>query len=220
MKRGFTLIELLVVMAIISILASILFPVFSKAMDKARATACLSNLVQIQMATMMYATDYDQQYPPEAYTQADGTPSGEPVTWATAPTGPIVNGQPKYHGMIQPYTQNTQILACPQLVGVPVGYAMNWYIEGAGAANAQKNAQKITYSDALITASQYTLQWYMYPAGMTDPDAGNATGSLGVNPSSPHNGGANYAFCDGHAKWWANTAFSVTDFNTAWNPST
>ncbi|MCE5218350.1 DUF1559 domain-containing protein, partial [bacterium] len=57
---GFTLIELLVVIAIIAILAAILFPVFARAREKARQSACQSNLKQIGVAVMMYNQDYDE----------------------------------------------------------------------------------------------------------------------------------------------------------------
>ncbi|MDD3925450.1 MAG: DUF1559 domain-containing protein [bacterium] len=58
-KKGFTLIELLVVIAIIALLSAILFPVFTHARDRARATTCTSNLKQIGLAMSMYAQDYD-----------------------------------------------------------------------------------------------------------------------------------------------------------------
>jgi len=59
-RRAFTLIELLVVIPIIAILAAILFPVFAQAREKARATACLSNMKQIGLGLQMYAQDYDE----------------------------------------------------------------------------------------------------------------------------------------------------------------
>ncbi len=62
MKRtAFTLIELLVVIAIIAILAAILFPVFSQAKNAAKKTADLSNLNQIGKAIMLYANDNDDR---------------------------------------------------------------------------------------------------------------------------------------------------------------
>jgi len=60
-RKGFTLIELLVVIAIIAILAAILFPVFAQAREKARQTACMSNMKQLGLAWLMYGEDYDEQ---------------------------------------------------------------------------------------------------------------------------------------------------------------
>jgi prepilin-type N-terminal cleavage/methylation domain-containing protein/prepilin-type processing-associated H-X9-DG protein len=62
-REGFTLIELIVVIAIIAILAALLFPVFAQAREKARRTACLSNLKQIGMALHLYTQDYDDHLP-------------------------------------------------------------------------------------------------------------------------------------------------------------
>lgn len=59
MKRAFTIIELLVVVAIIAILAAILFPVFAQAKEAARKTVSLSNLKQIGTAWLMYNADHD-----------------------------------------------------------------------------------------------------------------------------------------------------------------
>jgi prepilin-type N-terminal cleavage/methylation domain-containing protein len=62
-RRGFTLIELLIVIAIITILAGLLFPVFANAKESAKTTATLSNLRQLSQATLMYAGDADDRYP-------------------------------------------------------------------------------------------------------------------------------------------------------------
>jgi len=62
-RKGFTLIELLVVVAIIAILAAILFPVFARVREKARQTSCMNNARQMIVAVQMAAQDANQKYP-------------------------------------------------------------------------------------------------------------------------------------------------------------
>ncbi len=60
-NAAFTLIELLVVIVIIAILAGIALPVFSKALEKARATTCAANLKQLGVGMVAYLGDNDDQ---------------------------------------------------------------------------------------------------------------------------------------------------------------
>jgi len=61
--RGFTLIELLMVVAIIAILASLLFPGLSRAKKSSCLAACSSNLRQIGIAIQLYAADFNDKMP-------------------------------------------------------------------------------------------------------------------------------------------------------------
>src|SRR3954462_729560 len=76
---GFTLIELLVLIAIIAILAAILFPAFARARENARRASCQSNLKQIGLGIMQYTQDYDERTPSGRMETGDG--SGTKANW-------------------------------------------------------------------------------------------------------------------------------------------
>ena len=62
--RAFTLVELIVVVAIIVILAAILYPVFARYDYPDRKSSCTSNLKQLALGMKQYIQDYDEKYPP------------------------------------------------------------------------------------------------------------------------------------------------------------
>lgn len=62
-RQGFTLIELLTVIAVIALLASLLFPGVVNALAKARTARCQGNLRQIGAAMTLYAAAHDMELP-------------------------------------------------------------------------------------------------------------------------------------------------------------
>ncbi len=61
--RAFTLIELLTVIAIISILAAMLLPTFSRAKERAKRIYCVSNQRQLSLGLRLWAEDNGGRYP-------------------------------------------------------------------------------------------------------------------------------------------------------------
>lgn len=64
-KRAFTLVELLMVIAIIGILAALLFPVLAAAKNRAKQTVCLNNLRQINIGIHVYTDEHENTSPLE-----------------------------------------------------------------------------------------------------------------------------------------------------------
>jgi prepilin-type N-terminal cleavage/methylation domain-containing protein len=120
-KNGFTLIELLVVIAIIAILAAILFPVFAKAREKARQSACMSNIKQLTNAALMYAQDYD-----ETFCKSFNIKDGKTFYWFEAVMPYIAGGNS--------VASTQKILRCPSLKANNTGnasismYSYGWNI--------------------------------------------------------------------------------------------
>ena len=104
--KGFTLIELLVVVAIISILAAILFPVFARARENASRASCMSNMKQIGLGMMMYVQDNDERYP-TYNTVTDG------VAPDAAHGGAWLGTYWFWFNSIFPYVKSVQVFVCP-----------------------------------------------------------------------------------------------------------
>src|SRR2546425_5547097 len=74
--RGFTLIELLTVIAIIALLAAILFPTLKTVGDRTRNANCMANMHEIWRSLKLYKQD--EQAPPSALFGYAEDPGGAP----------------------------------------------------------------------------------------------------------------------------------------------
>lgn len=106
MRKAFTLIELLVVVAIIAILAAILFPVFQRAKGAAKQTACLSNARQIGVSVILYKEGSDDVFPIFYAYNSD----------------PTIYSPAQHKGteqLLQPFLKNKEVFQSPFDTGSP-----------------------------------------------------------------------------------------------------
>jgi prepilin-type processing-associated H-X9-DG protein len=212
----------LVVIAIIAILASILFPVFSRARENARRASCQSNLKQIGLASAQYTQDYDGYFVPGLIAIGGRY---------TCPTKSL-----------EPYMKSAQIWRCPSdsnpvrdpraVMDDPYekSYIINPLVHGDG--QGQNATGGVTWSVSPILESRLTkssetisfLESYWqtpsssigaavpYPVTRDNNTPIFSPINAASSPSQAqldatniaynrHLGGANYLFCDGHVKF-------------------
>lgn len=215
-SNGFTLIELLVVIAIIAILAAILFPVFAKAREKARQTACLSNMKQLGLSFAQYTSDYDELYP-----------CGNDQTIGSSSYG---RG---WFKQIYSYAKSHGLQSCPDdpttstsVNTFVLSYGFNFHLTsskpGSGFTGPSLES-KLTSPSATVMVceiqgnkvdvetSGYIEQQSSTVTGKDGPYfsgtmatgvfPGRSFGVIGTPDGTVHTGGSNFLAADNHAKW-------------------
>jgi type II secretory pathway pseudopilin PulG len=127
-SRGFTLIELLVIIAGIGILAAILVPAVTSALERTRATNDLSNLRQIGLAMQLYFNDKDGVAPVINAAPGIGTTAS-----------PVIC--PNYIATKRVFQSQFDKRANSEADTAPVSYSVNANIYTASAGNRWEYGQ-------------------------------------------------------------------------------
>lgn len=224
---AFTLIELLVVIAIIAVLAAMLFPVLSKAKNKATGVSCLNNLRQLDIAALMYSHDNDDSIVPNTLTSFNA--------WVATTGGAGVSAAPDATNLILlracllfPYNNSVDIYRCP---------ADKFYINGTGslrarsyslngmmgnnggtAGNVHPGIQENRKYGSIQVPGPSTASFFIDEQADLNPNlcsiddgyfaiesaSPRLTGNWRNIPASRHGNGGQISFADGHAqrmKW-------------------
>lgn len=149
-QDAFTLIELLVVVAIIAILAAMLFSAFASARQASYGTVCQSNLRQLGQAIHLYAMDWDDLFP----YGIDFGDQQQRNAWNNQPYLP--DAQQQVNALIEAgrflpvvlssYVRNKEIWHCPADTGLNFSNAGYIYGGGDSGFNSAYDEYGMSYS--------------------------------------------------------------------------
>lgn len=216
---GFTLVEMLVVLAIIGILAAILFPAFSRVREGANRATCASNLKQLGLGFQLYTRDNGGFYPPITPWRGSAWCS----LWADR---------------IYPYVRSEQVFECPTIeggefkAGCPAEYndadvnpaliqdGRRVHYHGSydvntfsGYRDIDANGGVISFPDKLVHEVRYRRpsstillldgNGEFVNISEHKPPFEGTEGLKRYGVDAPHDEGSNVAFADGHVKYFA-----------------
>lgn len=177
-RRAFTLIEMLVVIAIIAILAALLFPALGTARTRAKKTQCLNNVRQIAAATVTQFGELGDKLP---FREGGNFAYG----FAAEQLLPYLGGNLKVFDC-PANTGNQGDLNCKlPSTNVWTEYEFNSYVCSYGTAASTRDKRQSGIIDASQVAYVYDIPYDAYNGART------------AHPG----GGANVGYLDGHAAW-------------------
>jgi prepilin-type processing-associated H-X9-DG protein/prepilin-type N-terminal cleavage/methylation domain-containing protein len=223
--KAFTLIELLVVISIIALLMAILVPALAAAGSQARSAVCQSNLRQLALANIGYATENDGFYVPAA----KDIFGANKQRWhgvrdsLNDPFDPL-------RGPLVKYLKDGEVKECPEPVEFVraatwsisfangcggYGYNMTYigsrlgqsgltieqsYAKTARMAEVARPAETVMFADCAMSTDGVTLIEYSFAEPPFTVYHGRPITSFYMSPSIHfrHRGRANIAWADGH----------------------
>ena len=217
-RHAFTLIELLIVIAIIAILAALLFPAIKSALAARDESVALSNMRQVGAAFILYANDNSYLLPSR-------------TTGATVAPGTVGYKWPallsKYLSDVRVYASSYDLqnwivrgLTVAQAIqdtGNNTSFIMNGYNDLGAFYTPNVQIRMNTFpstSDIILlgtpkeptAANPTTTHNSQYYMDFEEPPNGNEYDVLDL---SQFNGGSNYLFADGSARFITQAAYNA-----------
>jgi prepilin-type N-terminal cleavage/methylation domain-containing protein/prepilin-type processing-associated H-X9-DG protein len=228
-RRGFTLIELLTVIAIIAILAGLLTPGFSKTAAKGKSLSCLGNLKQLQLGSLVYSYDYDDNLPPNKWRVEDwqnDCPEGGQAAADSWVLGDATKDKDTWNiqnGTLFPYINDSRVYHCPtdksgviwnRKIQRKRSYSLSFYMNGEARYSQVKSkscqisrpAEVFTFLDEhekSITSGVFFLHWPHCGAEqwvVSQFGPKFEGGHWMQMPADRHNQGCNLSYADGSAR--------------------